>query len=157
MLKNHKPFFINIGNYGEILVQNRQLFAHFRSVKFGSRDRASTNLVHKGFISTHIVYKFQLCTSSGFWVISKLIDFKTTNRRFLCFFECLFTTTWRRISKIGTHDAFIASYVEAKFQVCRFNLLLVISKSILICQNSRTKTKVLCAHAKSQLRGSFSK
>ena len=39
VLKNHKPFFINIGNYRDISVQIRQLFANFRSVKFWSRDR----------------------------------------------------------------------------------------------------------------------
>ena len=34
-LKNHKPFFINIGNYRDISVQNRPLSAHFWPVKFG--------------------------------------------------------------------------------------------------------------------------
>ena len=40
VLKNHKPFFINIGTYQDILVQLRQLFAHFWVVKLRSRDRA---------------------------------------------------------------------------------------------------------------------
>ena len=34
VLKTHKPFFINIGNYWDILVQNRPLSAHFWPVKF---------------------------------------------------------------------------------------------------------------------------
>ena len=45
VLKNHKPFFINIGNYRDISVQNRPLSAHFWPVKFWSRDRAPPNLV----------------------------------------------------------------------------------------------------------------
>ena len=45
VLKNHKPFFINIGDYRDISVQNRPLLAHFRPVKFWSRDRAPPNLV----------------------------------------------------------------------------------------------------------------
>ena len=45
MLKIHKSFFINIGIYRDILVQNRQLFAHFRTVTFWSRDRALSNSV----------------------------------------------------------------------------------------------------------------
>ena len=53
-----------------------------------------------------------------------------------------FTITRHRIPKIGTHAVFINFYVESKFQLSRFNRLLVISKSILICQNSRTKTNV---------------
>ena len=40
VLKNYKPFFINIGNYRNILIQIRQIFAHFRPVKFWSRDGA---------------------------------------------------------------------------------------------------------------------
>ena len=60
--------------------------------------------------------------------------------------------TWPRIPKIGTHGAFINSYIESKFQLSRFYcLLIVMSRSILICQKSRTKTKVLRAHVKSQL------
>ena len=45
VLKNRLPFFINIGNYRDILVQIRQLFAHFRPVKFWSRDWAPLNSV----------------------------------------------------------------------------------------------------------------
>ena len=45
VLKNHKSFFINIGNYRVISVQIRLLFAHFRLVKFWSRDRAPLNSV----------------------------------------------------------------------------------------------------------------
>ena len=41
ILKNHKPFFINIGNYRDISVQIRQVSAHFRPVKFWSRDGRS--------------------------------------------------------------------------------------------------------------------
>ena len=40
VLKNHKPFFINIDNYQGISAQFRQLSAHFRAAKFWSRDRA---------------------------------------------------------------------------------------------------------------------
>ena len=47
-----------------------------------------------------------------------------------------------KILKIGTQDAFTNCYNESKFQLSRFNRLLVISKSILICQNSRTKPMV---------------
>ena len=43
-LKNHKPFFINIGNYRDISVQNRPLLANFLAVKVWSRDRAPQNL-----------------------------------------------------------------------------------------------------------------
>ena len=35
VLKIYKPFFFNIGNYRDISVQIRQVFAHFRPVKFG--------------------------------------------------------------------------------------------------------------------------
>ena len=45
VFKNHKPFFINIGNYRDISVQIRQLFADFGSVKFWSRDRETPNFV----------------------------------------------------------------------------------------------------------------
>ena len=38
--KNHKLFFINIGNYRDISVQNRQLFTHSQPVTFWSRDQA---------------------------------------------------------------------------------------------------------------------
>ena len=62
-----------------------------------------------------------------------------------------FTIMLLTVPKIGTHGAFINSHVESKFQLSKFKRLLVMSKSILICQNSRTKTKVLRAHAKSQL------
>ena len=40
VLKNHKSFFMIIGNHRDISVQIRQLFDHFRSVTFWSRDRA---------------------------------------------------------------------------------------------------------------------
>ena len=106
--------------------------------------------LHEAFISTHIVYKFKLCTLSGFWVIGELINFQVKNRRFLCFLVSQFTIMWPRIVKIGTHDAFIKFHVEFKLQLSRLSRLLVMSKSILICQNSQTKTKVLRAHAKSQ-------
>ena len=47
VLKNHKQFFVNVGNYWDIFlsVQIRQLFAHFWSVKFWSCDQAPPNLV----------------------------------------------------------------------------------------------------------------
>ena len=95
---------------------------------------------HKAIISTHIAFKFQLCMSSGFWVIGELKIFKPKIVVFLCFFLCQFTITLPRIPKIGTNDAFNNSYVESKFQLSRFYCLLIISKSILTCQNSRTKT-----------------
>ena len=69
--------------------------------------------------------KFQLCTSSGFWVIGELINFQAKNRRFFCFFVCQFTITRPRIPKIGTHNAFINSYVKSKFQLSRLYCLLV--------------------------------
>ena len=94
--------------------------------------------------------KFQLCTLSALWVIGELINFQVKNRHFLCFFVCQFTIMRPRIPKIGTHDAYINSSVESEFPLSRFNRLLVMSKSILICQNLRTKTKVLRDHAKSQ-------
>ena len=87
MLKNFKPFFINIGNYDDISVQIRQLFVHFRSVKFWSCNRAPQNLVCiKAIISNHILFKFQLCTSSGFEVIGELINFQAKTCRFLSIF-----------------------------------------------------------------------
>ena len=51
----------------------------------------------------------------------------------------------------GAGPAFIAGncYVESEFQLSRFYRLLVISKSILICQNLQTKPMVLRGHAKS--------
>ena len=41
--------------------------------------------LHKAFISTHIVSKFQLFTSSGFGVISNVITSEAKNYHFLCF------------------------------------------------------------------------
>ena len=40
----------------------------------------------KAITSTHIVSKFQPCTSSGFGIISDLITFQVKNYRFSCFF-----------------------------------------------------------------------
>ena len=45
VLKNHKPFLINIGNYRDILVQIHPPFAHFWLVKFWSRDRMPPNSI----------------------------------------------------------------------------------------------------------------
>ena len=45
VLKSQKLFFINIGNYRDISVQNCPLSAHFWPVKFRSRDRVPPNLV----------------------------------------------------------------------------------------------------------------
>ena len=42
---------------------------------------------------------------------------------------------------MGTHDAFINSYVESKFQLSTFYRLLVMSKSILICQIREQKQR----------------
>ena len=56
-----------------------------------------------------------------------------------------------RILKIGTQNAFLNFHVESKFKLSKFKRLLVISKSILICQKSRTKFKVQRANAQSQL------
>ena len=106
--------------------------------------------LHKTFISTNILSKFQLCTWSAFWVISKLINFQAKYHYFFMFFVSQLGITWPRIATIGTHDAFINSYDESKFQLSRFYRFLVMSKSIFICQNSRTKAKVLRARAKSQ-------
>ena len=39
-----KPFFINIGDYGDIVLQTRQVFAHFWPVKLWSRYRAPPKL-----------------------------------------------------------------------------------------------------------------
>ena len=66
------------------------------------------------------------------------------------FFVPQLMITWLGIPKIGTHDAFIDSHVESKFQLSTFYRLLIMSKLIFICQNLQTKTKVLRAHAKSQ-------
>ena len=49
----------------------------------------------------------------------------------------------------------INSYVESKFQLSRFNRLLIINRSILIFQKSQTKTKVLRAHTKYQLQSKW--
>ena len=105
--------------------------------------------LHKAFIITHIVCKFQLCTPSSFWVIGELLNIQVKNRLFLRFLVSQFTITGPRIPKIRTHNAFVNSHVEFKFQLSRFYRLLAMSKSILILQKSRTKTKVLRAHAKS--------
>ena len=100
--------------------------------------------------------KLQLCTSRGFWVISELINFRPKNCRFIVFFLLLllswFMITRPRIPKLGTHEAFINCYVESKIQLSKFNRLLVVSKSILIYQNSRTKTKVQCALGRSPIK-----
>ena len=92
--------------------------------------------------------KFQVSTSSGFGIISDLITFQAKNYRFFCL-----NSQPRDLGspKFGTQVAFINCYVESKFQLSRFYHLLVISKSILICQNSRVKPMVLRARAKSQL------
>ena len=87
VLKNHKPFFIKIGNYRDMSVQNRSLSAPSWPVKFWLRDPGAPKLgLHKAFISTHIVSRLQLCTSIGFGIISDLITFQTKNYRFLMFF-----------------------------------------------------------------------
>ena len=46
MLKNHKSFSIDIGNYQDISLQNCPLSAHFWRVKIQSRKRAPPNLVN---------------------------------------------------------------------------------------------------------------
>ena len=66
-------------------------------------------------------------------------------------FLCLNLITWPRIPKIGIQDAFINCYVKSKLQLSRFYRLLDISKSILICQNSRTKPMVLRARVEWKL------
>ena len=45
VLKNHKPFFIDIGSIPDIPVQICRLSANFRPLKLRSRDRAPTNSV----------------------------------------------------------------------------------------------------------------
>ena len=45
VLKNHKPFLINIGDYQDVLVQTRRLFRYFWLAKFASYNQASSNLV----------------------------------------------------------------------------------------------------------------
>ena len=59
VLKNHKPFFINIGTYRNIPVQICPLFAAFRILKLRSRDRAYPNSVYsnKDSISIYVVSK----------------------------------------------------------------------------------------------------
>ena len=47
--KNHKPYFLNIGNHRDISVQTRQLFARFWPVTFWSRDRTLPNSVCKNY------------------------------------------------------------------------------------------------------------
>ena len=42
--------------------------------------------LHKPFISTHIVYKFQLYMSSGFWDTGELINFQAKKSPFFMFF-----------------------------------------------------------------------
>ena len=61
--------------------------------------------------------------------------------QFFVFVVSQFTITRSRIPKIGTHHAFINSYIESKFQLSRFYCLQVSSKSILICRNSRKKSQ----------------
>ena len=63
-----------------------------------------------------------------FWNYKRINNFSSQNCYFLCFFVCQFTITWPTIPKIGTHDAFINSYVKSKFQVSRFYRLPVLSK-----------------------------
>ena len=128
MLKNHKPFFINIGNFRDISVQTRQLFSHFRPVKFCSRDRVPPiSILHKAIIITHIAPKFQLCTSNGFGIICELIT-SSQNLLFFCFLCLNSRSRDIRIPKIGTRDAFINFYVKSKFQLSRLYGLCVIKQ-----------------------------
>ena len=124
-----KSFSIKIGIYRNMSVQNCPVFTHFRPVTFCSRDQ---------------VPPISVCyTPSGFWVIGELINFKAQHRHFLCFF-CVSIhdqVTYSRIHESGTHDAFINSHVKSKFQLSKFNRLLVMSKSILLRQNSQRKPK----------------
>ena len=55
-----------------------------------------------------------------------------------------------KIPKIDTQNAFLNFYVESKFQLSRFNCLLVISNSIFICKKFPTKPKIQRYNAKSQ-------
>ena len=80
-------------------------------------------VLHKPFISPHIVYPFQFYKLIFEVVIGKLINFEAKNRRFIMFFVSQFT-----IPKIGTQGAFINSHVESKSQLFRFYCLLVMSK-----------------------------
>ena len=96
--------------------------------------------------------KFQLRAVKWFLSYKRINKFSTQKSQFFYVFVSQFTITWPTIHKIGTHDALINSYFDSEFQLSRFYCLLVVSKSILICQNTRTKTKIQCACAKSQLK-----
>ena len=80
--------------------------------------------------------------------MSDLKTFQAKMYRFFYVFLCLNSRSRDLESpKTGTQNAFIISCVESKFELSTFYSLLVISKSILICQNSRTKPMVLGARA----------
>ena len=123
VFKNHKQFFINVGNnYRDISIQTRRFLACKILVTWPGAPKLDWR---KALISNHIVYKFQLCASSSFWVISELINFQPKHCRFFMFFCVSIFITWSKIPKIGTHDAFINYYVEPKLQLSRFYYLLV--------------------------------
>ena len=102
------------------------------------------------------MFKFQLWASSGFWIYRRINKFSRKKSPFLlCCFVSQFSITWTSIPKIGKHDAFINCYVESKFQLSGFYRLLVISKSNPHLPKLATETKVLRAHAKSQLQSKY--
>ena len=134
MLKNHKLFFINIGNYRDLLVQNRPLSAHFWPVNFGhvtGRSQTWSALsIHK---HRHCV-RISALHVKWFWNYKRFNTFSSQKLRFcLCFFVPQFTITRSRIPKIGTRNALVNFYVESKFKLSRFYRSLVMSKSIFIC------------------------
>ena len=90
VLKNHKPFFIHIGNYRVTSVQNHPLFAHFWPVKFWSRDWALPNLVcikHPHCVQISAVRVKWFWNYKGNNLSSQKLPF------FLCFFVSQFTIT----------------------------------------------------------------
>ena len=93
-----------------------------------------------------------------FWNYKRIDNFSSQILPIFLFFLCLNLRSHDlRIPKIGTHYAFNNTYVESKFQLCRFYRLLVTvsSKSIIVCQNSRTKPLGKSPHSFSYLKRCF--
>ena len=98
VLKNPKSFSISKSVFSEIQLILVSKLVHFLARKIlVTLPGASTLGLRKPFMSTHIVYKFQLCTPSGFLVKGELINFQAKNCR--CFVS-QFTITWLASPKL---------------------------------------------------------
>ena len=87
VLKNHKLFFTNVGNYRNILVQTLQRFAHFWPVKFWPRNRAPPNLICKERSSAlTLCLNFSLIARQVVWNYKRIINFSSQKLPFFYVF-----------------------------------------------------------------------